>query len=131
MASAKSPASSHPSATIGFKARLWLAADKLRYNMDAAVTERNDKRRQQPESYKFVIRHLAPQGTAGFVLADGGMASNQSGEGDIRRALNEADLVDCMVALPGNSSTARRFPSASGSLRETKTPTPNAFSTLA
>ena len=46
------------------------------------------------------IHHLAPQGMAGFVLANGSMSSNQSGEGDIRRALIEADLVDCMVALP-------------------------------
>jgi type I restriction enzyme M protein len=48
------------------------------------------------------IHHLAPHGMAGFVLANGSMSSNQSGEGDIRRALIEADLVDCMVALPGN-----------------------------
>jgi type I restriction enzyme M protein len=46
------------------------------------------------------IHHLAPQGMAGFVLANGSMSSNQSGEGEIRRALIEADLVDCMVALP-------------------------------
>jgi type I restriction enzyme M protein len=38
---------------------------------------------------------------AGFVLANGSMSSNQSGEGEIRKALIEADLVDCMVALPG------------------------------
>jgi type I restriction enzyme M protein len=41
---------------------------------------------------------------AGFFLANGPAvagSSNQSGEGDIRRALIEADLVDCMVALPG------------------------------
>ena len=38
---------------------------------------------------------------AGFVLANGSMSSNQSGEGDIRKAIIEADLVDCMVALPG------------------------------
>ena len=37
---------------------------------------------------------------AGFVLANGSMGSNTSGEGEIRRALIEADLVDCMVALP-------------------------------
>jgi type I restriction enzyme M protein len=48
------------------------------------------------------IHHLAPHGMAGFVLANGSMSSNQSGEGDIRKALIEADLVDCMVALPGN-----------------------------
>ena len=40
-------------------------------------------------------------GMAGFVLANGSMSSNQSGEGEIRKAIVEADLVDCMVALPG------------------------------
>ena len=47
------------------------------------------------------IHHLAPTGMAGFVLANGSMGSNQSGEGEIRRAIVEADLVDCMIALPG------------------------------
>lgn len=47
------------------------------------------------------IHHLAPNGMAGFVLANGSMSSNTSGEGEIRKALIEADLVDCMVALPG------------------------------
>ncbi|MEQ9453176.1 MAG: class I SAM-dependent DNA methyltransferase [Phycisphaeraceae bacterium] len=45
--------------------------------------------------------HLAPNGIAGFVLANGSMSSNTSGEGEIRKALVEADLVDCMIALPG------------------------------
>lgn len=47
------------------------------------------------------IHHLAPNGIAGFVLANGSMSSNQSGEGDIRQSIIDADLVDCMVALPG------------------------------
>jgi type I restriction enzyme M protein len=47
------------------------------------------------------IHHLAPNGVAGFVLANGSMSSNQSGEGEIRKAIIEADLVDCMIALPG------------------------------
>lgn len=47
------------------------------------------------------ISHLAPNGLAGFVLANGSMSSNQSGEGEIRRRIIEADLIDCMVALPG------------------------------
>lgn len=47
------------------------------------------------------IHHLSPTGTAGFVLANGSMSSNQSGEGEIRRDIIEKDLVDCMVALPG------------------------------
>jgi type I restriction enzyme M protein len=47
------------------------------------------------------LHHLAPSGLAGFVLANGSMSSNQSGEGEIRKAIIEADLVDCMIALPG------------------------------
>src|SRR6202163_477935 len=43
--------------------------------------------------------HLAPTGLAGFVLANGSMSSNQSGEGEIRKAIVAADLVDCMLAL--------------------------------
>lgn len=46
------------------------------------------------------IHHLAPTGIAGFVLANGSMSSNTSGEGEIRKNIVEADLVDCMVALP-------------------------------
>ena len=46
------------------------------------------------------IHHLAPTGIAGFVLANGSMSSNTSGEGEIRKNIIEADLVDCMVALP-------------------------------
>jgi len=46
------------------------------------------------------IYHLSPTGTTGFVLANGSMSSNTSGEGDIRKNIVEADLVDCMVSLP-------------------------------
>ncbi|MEK6940093.1 MAG: SAM-dependent methyltransferase, partial [Nanoarchaeota archaeon] len=48
------------------------------------------------------IYHLAPSGVAGFVLANGSMSSNTSGEGEIRKKIVEADLVDCMAALPSN-----------------------------
>ena len=47
------------------------------------------------------IHHLGPTGTAGFVLANGSLSSNQSGEGEIRKNIVLADLVDCIVALPG------------------------------
>jgi len=47
------------------------------------------------------IHHLSPTGIAAFVLANGSMSSNTSGEGEIRKNIIEADLVDCMVALPG------------------------------
>jgi hypothetical protein len=63
------------------------------------------------------IHHLAPAGMAGFVLANGSMSSNQSGEGEIRKAIVEADLVDCMVACPASCSTRRRSRSACGSSR--------------
>ncbi len=56
------------------------------------------------------IHHLAPQGMAGFVLANGSMSSNQSGEGEIRKAIIEADLVDCMVALPGQLFYSTQIP---------------------
>jgi type I restriction enzyme M protein len=56
------------------------------------------------------IYHLAPTGLTGFVLANGSMSSNQSGEGEIRKAIIEADLVDCMVALPGQLFYSTQIP---------------------
>ncbi|VVB70062.1 N-6 DNA Methylase [uncultured archaeon] len=47
------------------------------------------------------IHHLCPTGIAGFVLANGSMSSNTSGEGEIRKNIINADLIDCMVSLPG------------------------------
>jgi type I restriction enzyme M protein len=51
------------------------------------------------------IHHLAPPngrggGIAGFVMANGSLSSNNSGEGEIRQKIVEADLVDCIVAMP-------------------------------
>ncbi len=59
---------------------------------------------------QHIIYHLAPMGLAGFVLANGSMSSNQSGEGEIRRNIIEADLVDCMVALPGQLFYSTQIP---------------------
>jgi len=56
------------------------------------------------------IYHLAPNGIAGFVLANGSMSSNQSGEGEIRKNIIEADIVDCMVALPGQLFYSTQIP---------------------
>jgi len=56
------------------------------------------------------IHHLAPTGQAGVVLANGSMSSNTSGEGDIRRNIVEDDLVDCMVALPGQLFYSTQIP---------------------
>jgi len=59
---------------------------------------------------QHIIHHLAPTGVAGFVLANGSMSSNQSGEGEIRKNIIEADLVDCMVALPGQLFYSTQIP---------------------
>jgi type I restriction enzyme M protein len=59
---------------------------------------------------QHIIHHLAPTGIAGFVLANGSMSSNQSGEGEIRKNIIEADLVDCMIALPGQLFYSTQIP---------------------
>jgi type I restriction enzyme M protein len=59
---------------------------------------------------QHILSHLAPTGTAGFILANGAMSSSQSGEGDIRRALIEADLVACVVALPDRLFYSTQIP---------------------
>ena len=59
---------------------------------------------------QHIVHHLAPKGIAGFVLANGSMSSNQSGEGEIRKNLVEADIVDCMVAMPGQLFYSTQIP---------------------
>ncbi len=59
---------------------------------------------------QHIIHHLAPRGTAGVVLANGSMSSQQSGEGEIRKKLIEEDRVDCMVALPGQLFYSTQIP---------------------
>ncbi|MGE4420962.1 MAG: type I restriction-modification system subunit M [Pseudodesulfovibrio sp.] len=59
---------------------------------------------------QHIVHHLSPKGTAGVVLANGSMSSTQSGEGDIRKAMLEADVVDCMIALPGQLFYSTQIP---------------------
>ena len=73
---------------------------------------------------QHIIHHLSPQGIAGFVLANGSMSSNQSGEGDIRKAIVEADLVDCMIALPGQLFYTTQIPACLWFLSRNKSPSP-------
>jgi len=56
------------------------------------------------------IHHLSKKGITGFVLANGSMSTNQSGEGEIRKNIIEADLVDCMIALPGQLFYGTQIP---------------------
>jgi type I restriction enzyme M protein len=59
---------------------------------------------------QHMIHHLSPTGVLGLVLANGSMSSNTSGEGEIRKNIVEADLVDCMVALPGQLFYGTQIP---------------------
>ncbi|WP_235864847.1 class I SAM-dependent DNA methyltransferase [Pseudothauera lacus] len=71
---------------------------------------------------QHIYHHLAINGTAGVVLANGSMSSNQSGEGEIRRAMVEADVVDCMVALPGQLFYSTQIPACLWFLARNKNP---------
>lgn len=71
---------------------------------------------------QHIYHHLAPNGTAGVVLANGSMSSNQSGEGDIRKAMLEADAVDCMVSLPGQLFYSTQIPACLWFLARNKNP---------
>lgn len=59
---------------------------------------------------QHMLYHLSPTGVAGFVLANGSMSSNSGGEGEIRKRLVEADLVDCMVAMPAQLFDSTQIP---------------------
>lgn len=71
---------------------------------------------------QHVFHHLAPNGTAGVVLANGSMSSSQSGEGEIRRRMIEEDVVDCMVALPGQLFYSTQIPACLWFLARNKNP---------
>ena len=88
-----------------FDKKFWTSADKLRSNLDPAVYKHAVLGliflNANFAWVQHLLHHLAPNGS---------MSSNSSGEGDIRRALIEADLVECMVALPGQLFTHTPIP---------------------
>jgi type I restriction enzyme M protein len=59
---------------------------------------------------QHMLYHLTPHGSMALLLANGSMSSNTKGEGEIRKALIEADLVECMLALPGQLFTNTQIP---------------------
>ncbi|MEV0805032.1 type I restriction-modification system subunit M [Micromonospora sp. NPDC050200] len=71
---------------------------------------------------QHMAHKLSPKGRAGIVLANGSMSSKQSGEGDIRRAMVEGDLVACMVALPGQLFRSTQIPACLWFLSRDKSP---------
>jgi type I restriction enzyme M protein len=102
-----------------------LRADYILANPPFNVSEWGGERLKSDKRWKYgappagnanyawvqhIAHHLAPAGVAGFVLANGSMSSNTSGEGEIRKNLIEADLVDCMVAMPGQLFYSTQIP---------------------
>ena len=71
---------------------------------------------------QHILHHLGPNGTAGVVLANGSMSSSQSGEGDIRKAMIEGGVVDCMIALPGQLFYSTQIPACLWFLARNKNP---------
>ncbi|MFV2097406.1 N-6 DNA methylase [Micromonospora sp. LOL_014] len=71
---------------------------------------------------QHIVYKLGDRGSAGIVLANGSMSSKQSGEGEIRRAMVEAGLVACMVALPPNLFRTTAIPACLWFLTKDKTP---------
>lgn len=69
------------------------------------------------------VSKLAPYGTAGIVLANGSMSSEIATEGEIRKAMIEADLVDCMVSLPSQLFYNTQIPACLWFLARNKTET--------
>lgn len=71
---------------------------------------------------EHILWHLSPNGTAGVVLANGSMSSMQSGEDGIRKSMVEADLVDCMISLPGQLFYSTQIPVCLWFLARNKNP---------
>ena len=59
---------------------------------------------------QHILHHLAPSGTAAVILANGSMSSTQNGEGDIRKAMVDGDVIDCMIAMPGQLFYSTQIP---------------------
>jgi type I restriction enzyme M protein len=70
---------------------------------------------------QHMVHHLSPLGSMALLLANGSMSSNTNSEGEIRRAILEADLVECMVALPGQLFTNTQIPACIWLLTKDKT----------
>ncbi|RFS81435.1 SAM-dependent DNA methyltransferase [Actinomadura spongiicola] len=71
---------------------------------------------------QHIVSKLGDRGSAGVVLSNGSISSKQSGEGEIRAALVEADLVACMIALPGNLFRTTAIPACLWFLTKDKSP---------
>ena len=111
-----------------------LKADFILANPPFNISDWGGERRRSDVRWKFgappvsnanfawvqhMVHHLAPHGLAGFILANGSLSSNQSGEGEIRAEIIVTISWTASSRCPANFSTRRRFPSACGFLRAT------------
>ena len=102
-----------------------LKADYILANPPFNVSEWGAERLKEDQRWRFgappkgnanfawvqhIVHHLSPKGVAGFVLANGSMSSRQKAEAAIRQGLVDAELVDCMVALPGQLFYSTQIP---------------------
>jgi len=102
-----------------------LKADYILANPPFNVSDWGGERRRSDARWKFgvppvsnanfewvqhLVHHLAPHGLAGFILANGSLSSNQSGEGQIRAEMIQHDIVDCIVSLPSQLFYTTQIP---------------------
>lgn len=78
---------------------------------------------------QHMLHHLAPTGTMATVLANGSLSSQQSGESEIRKKLVEADLIECIVALPSQLFFGTQIPVCLWFLTKNKAGIPNGVAT--
>lgn len=102
-----------------------LKADFILANPPFNISDWGGERRRSDVRWKFgvppvsnanfawiqhMVHHLAPHGLAGFILANGSLSSNQSGEGEIRTEMIRHDIVDCIVSLPSQLFYTTQIP---------------------
>jgi len=93
-----------------FNLKAWRAADELTDDSRWSGYETPPTGNANYAWILHMISKLSNRGVAGFVLANGSMSTNTKGEGAIRRKIVENDLVDCMIALPGQLFYTTQIP---------------------
>ncbi|NQU63825.1 MAG: SAM-dependent DNA methyltransferase [SAR324 cluster bacterium] len=93
-----------------FNMKDWRAADELVHDSRWSGYETPPTGNANYAWILHMVSKLSEHGVAGFVLANGSMSTNTSGEGAIRQKLVENDLVDCMIALPGQLFYTTQIP---------------------
>ena len=93
-----------------FNLKEWRASDELVHDSRWSGYETPPTGNANYAWILHMISKLSEHGVAGFVLANGSMSTNTSGEGAIRQKMVENDLVDCMIALPGQLFYTTQIP---------------------